>query len=983
MAGATSGVGVGVGIAASSPLAPEEARASFRLADPELRVELVAAEPLVTSPVAIAWDAHGKLFVAEMNDYPTAPGGGRIRRLTDKDGDGRMDLSTVFAEGLRFPSSVLPWRDGLLVASAPDILYFRDLDGDGRADERQVWFTGFAEGNQQLRVNGLTWNLDNWVYGANGRSDGEIRGARLPEPLSLRRRDFRFRPDTGEVEGLAGPSQFGLGFDAGGRRFLSWNTNPLRHEVIPARYLEGAAALPGIESLQDCLPPNDDQRVFPLAPAPRTFNRESVSRFNALAGLHIYGGHGLGPGYVGNAFVGETLRSLVHRRVLEPSGATFVARRAPAEQDREFLASTDPWFHPVNLATGPDGALYVCDFYRRWVEHPGFVPEKFRTEIDWREGAEHGRLWRVTRGRRESAGSENTARLAFRSERDLVARLGHPNAWQRLTAQRLLVEDHPAGAATAALVRRLEHVLDSREPDVPSPLGRLHALATLEGIGRLHVETLLRRVEDADPDVRVLALEFLETRLRPVGTNAPVLAPSHPAALRAVLRLAEDPVPEVRLRAALAAGALPVADRAFVLATVVRKNVADPWIGNAALVAGAGIPHALAASLRADAGPGWVPFLAQLGRLMGQQPRLGEIADTLDAAGDVGEPARSTFRVAVLAGVAEGLIRSGRGPGLWLVADTNAPVFRETSRVAERLLQDTNEVLSLRVLALGLRIATGTPSELDRLHPYLLPRHPLELQRTAVDRLAAAAGADERRTRRLLAEAPGYAAPIRRRLLALAARALPTAVPLVEAFESGTLAAAELDASARDALLRLPSPALRDRANRLWAARVTEGGDRSALVERYQAALAKPGDPRRGAALFAAQCAVCHRVGGLGGQVGPDLTGIGSRASEVLIGDILDPGRQVAPDHLAYTVATRDGEAHTGLLVSETEAGVTLRQAQVPDRTFPRAVIASLRVESRSLMPEGLESAISVAAMSDLLAFLGDPLPELLPAEAE
>ena len=157
------------------PLSPAESQREIQLADPDLVIELVASEPAVNSPVAVTWDEFGRMYVVEMSDYPTAETGGRIRQLSDRDGDGVFESATTFADGLKFPTAALPWNGGLLVTSAPDILFFKDTDGDGRADERKVILTGFAEGNQQLRVNGLLWGLDNWVYGANGRSGGAVR----------------------------------------------------------------------------------------------------------------------------------------------------------------------------------------------------------------------------------------------------------------------------------------------------------------------------------------------------------------------------------------------------------------------------------------------------------------------------------------------------------------------------------------------------------------------------------------------------------------------------------------------------------------------------------------------------------------------------------------------------------------------------------------------------------------------------------------
>lgn len=449
--------------ATAAPLIPEHELATFHLADPDLRVELVAAEPDVISPVSIAFDARGRIFVAEMIDYPLGPEGGQIRYLEDRDADGRFETATVFASKLPYPNGVLPWNNGVLVTAAPDILFLKDIDGDNRADERRVVLTGFAQGNQQLRVNGLLWGLDNWVYGANGRSDGTVYGK------SLKGHDFRFRPGTGEFETLAGRSQFGLARDEWGNRFLSWNTIAVRHEVIPERYLLRNPNFSGAEGVFDITEPGDKGEVFPLTPAPLTFNKESTSHFNALAGLTVYRG---------DAFVGETLRNLVHRRRLVPDGATFIAKRV--EHGKEFLASTDPWFHPVNFANGPDGALYIVDFYRQWVEHPHYVPEKLRESQAWRTGAEHGRIWRVVNNNERI--NHRAPKLDQATPAQFVDSLKNANPWWRDTAQRLLIEREARDAIP--LLKRV--LLET------NPIPAIHALWILEEFGALD-DMLLRQ----------------------------------------------------------------------------------------------------------------------------------------------------------------------------------------------------------------------------------------------------------------------------------------------------------------------------------------------------------------------------------------------------------------------------------------------------------------------------------------------------------
>lgn len=527
---------------AEGPKSADAERPLLHLADPSLEIDWVAAEPQVVSPVAMAWDARGFLYVAEMRDYPNAADGGTIRRLEDRDGDGRYETASVYAQGLPFPNSVLPHRDGVLVTAAPDLLFLRDTDGDGRADVTEVLFSGFGTGNQQLRANGLRWGLDGWVYGANGRSDGAIVSRRRSgDPMqSLKGRDFRFRPDTGLFETLAGRSQFGLAGDDWGHRFLSWNTVPLRHEVIPDVFLARSQALAAVDPLADLLPAGDRGEVFPKTPAPKVFNNESGRHFNALSGLHVFNGDALGEAYRGDAFVGESLLNLVHRRGLVPDGATFRAERR--ESGSEFLAGSDPWFHPVQLATGPDGALYVADFYRRFVEHPDWVAKDTRGRVAWSEGKSHGRVWRIGREGQRRAPQRPPFR-ADASLASLVASLDTANGWRRDTARRLLWERGDAAALGS---------LQSAVNRWNRPESRVAALSTWSVLGGDDPRWLARLLDDPNARIRAaaacLAGEWLSGKPRKdtdsAGARALISAladragePDVPAALRVALAL--------------------------------------------------------------------------------------------------------------------------------------------------------------------------------------------------------------------------------------------------------------------------------------------------------------------------------------------------------------------------------------------------------------------------------------------------------------
>jgi putative membrane-bound dehydrogenase-like protein len=548
-----------------TPLTPQQELSTFELADGRLTVELVASEPELDSPVAISWDADGRLFVAEMIDYPLGPTAGRIRLLEDVDGDGRYEKAYVFADKLRFPNGVLAARGGVFVTAAPDLLFLKDSDGDMRADEQRVVFTGFGEGNQQLRANRLTWGLDNWIYGANGRSDGLVRRPDESErqAVSIRGHDFRFSPDGSRFEATSGQSQFGQGSDDWGNRFLSWNTIPIRHALFDQKFLDRNPTL-AAEGARDIAESSDNGRVFPTSPRPQTFNSERTDYYNALCGLTIFRGDALGREYAGNAFVGESLTNLVHRRALSGEGASFVSRRG--DHGREFLSSSDPWFHPVYMTTGPDGALYIVDFYRRWVEHPQFVAESLRKSVDWRQGAGHGRIWKVSR--RDLTWPPRPApRMSRESAGQLAKHLESPNGWWRDTAQRLLVERNDPQAVP--LLRTLAG-------NARSPQAKAHAISTLETLGHLDDGSLAHAMDDGDAHVRQIAMRLAAPRL-----------PTSAVLRDATLRLADFPSTLVRFQAAMSLGSIESPAKVATLVKLANLEVRDPLVA-LAIVGSAG-----------------------------------------------------------------------------------------------------------------------------------------------------------------------------------------------------------------------------------------------------------------------------------------------------------------------------------------------------------------------------------------------------------
>ncbi len=539
------------------PKSPEEALASFRVRA-GFRVELVAAEPVVVDPVAFDWGADGRLWVVEMRDYPLGldghgQPGGVIKILADADGDGRFETATIFLDGVSFPSSVMPWRKGALIAAAPDLIYAEDTDGDGKADLKKVLFTGFVEGNQQHRFNGFEWGQDGWIYAANGDSGGQVRSAATGKTISISGRDFRFHPDTGEFETVSVQTQFGRRRDDWGNWFGNNNPTWLWHVTMPEHYLRRNPRLAVKSGRHELANYEDSTRVFPAsAPMVRPNQPQSLNHVTSGCSPCPYRDDLFGPDFATTVFACEPVHNVVHREVLERAGAGFTSHRAKGEERSEFLASTDNWFRPVTAKVGPDGALYIADMYRFVLEHPEWISPEMQARLDLRAGTDKGRLYRVVP---EGKARRPIPDLTRMTSAELVAAMDTPSGRQRDLVQRLLV-DRGDRSAVDALRRLLE--------PTHAPQVRLQALATLGMLAGLTMESLTLALDDPHPAVRCEALRQCEERPAFADALFPVVA-----------ALAADSDAAVRLQAAFSLGSWPAEKAEPVLRSLVAREDAD------------------------------------------------------------------------------------------------------------------------------------------------------------------------------------------------------------------------------------------------------------------------------------------------------------------------------------------------------------------------------------------------------------------------
>lgn len=975
------------------PLAPGDSMKHMHL--PEgFRVELFAAEPDIVKPIAMTFDARGRLWIIESTDYPNnvlpnGQGHDRIKICEDTDGDGRADKFTIFADRLNIPTSLHPFGDGVLVAAAPDILFLRDTDGDDRADAREVLYTGFGRSDTHAVHSNFRYGLDNWIWATIGYSGAEVKVGDKVHRFAAG--VFRFRPDGTELEVLT-PTQsntWGLGFNEAGDPFLSKaNDDHSLHLAIPNRYFEMVRGWHGVGNVGIA----DHKRFHPVSDDIRQVDWHGG--YTAASGQTVYAASSFPEAYRDRAaFVCEPTGHLIHVDFLVPHGTSFVAR-----DGFNLLASTDPWTAPIETQVGPDGALWFIDWYNYIVRHnptpPGYTTGIGNAYVTPDRDQSHGRIYRIVHA---SAPEGKPPRLSQASIEDLVAALGNDNQWWRMTAQRLLVERR--GEIDFVPLARMATGDDSR--------AAMHALAALAGRGAFQTEpspwldTLHQALEHSSSPARRAALQFLprtaESAKRILSANV-LSSHDRPLQLAALLALAEMP-------------------GSMASAHAVAKMLSDPdiaedrWLPIAAVAALApSTVEFLTLTLSSEPGSvpaGISPTTQTILRILSEHYARGKSREDLPRITHglaIGPPAAT---VAVIEGLLAGW------PERQPIADPNSlamdlvaclertPPEKQLSvlLLARRwgVVGGVEEAVAKMMAAMKERLADVDSSEEERLEaarrlaeisedgetlagilasvtPKTSPEYAMRLfnvlERNTSPRMGTALVA---RWRHLT---PGP----RRAALDLLLRRPAWTKALLDAMESGIIDRSDLAMDQAQQLLRYPESSIAERARLMLALSNTlPSEDRRKVLADLLPVAKEHGEENLGREVFEKNCAKCHRFNGVGQSIGPELTGIAARTREDILADILDPNRSVEGNFRQYTVATTDGLLRTGLLLSESRTAIELLDSQAEKHVLLRDDIEEMTSSKLSVMPEGFEklSRQELASLLDFLTARGKyyPLP--------
>ncbi|MFO0925162.1 MAG: PVC-type heme-binding CxxCH protein [Pirellulales bacterium] len=941
----------------TSPLAPQES-VQWMEVEEGMQVRLVASEPHVVDPVAIQIDAVGRLWAVEMRDYPNGvadnqgKGIGRIVVLEDQNQDGVYDHSQVFADGLLFPTGIQLWKNGVFATVAGELIYLADENGDLKADSKEPVLRGFAVGNPQLRANHPTLAPDGWLYVANGLRGGKVQRGGAGESLDLAGRDLRYHVVTKKVEAITGPSQFGMSLDAFGYRYGCANRQPCIEALVEQSELAISPLAGFVPPWINALPSEAQSTVHPLVDAWVTSNLHS-GQFTAACGVLVTHSMQLPSTPYAHVLTCEPTGSLVQRQAISHQGRASMVVPAP---QREWLASRDPWFRPVNLMEGPYGSIYVVDMYRAVIEHPEWVPKELKNRPDERYGDTMGRVYAV--------GKQGTSeRFSFdgSSVGSLLKELESPHDWNRRTAARLLLESGDTSFVEAIKDIALRN---------PRPEVRSHAYAMLGAWNRWDEETAIASVSDLDPRVRQASWRMLSDyypertiRLREMAMEA--LTSDQPDIVRNVCwylaksqtegeTLMHDQMIERTTRAALkweedghvlmaAAAAMRFKQVPFLLSWI--RGLEAKYSRSAEPV-GASVSGSLQAIIR------FCRSIPEKELVVLQT----ECQHYMVKAG-----AEETNVAPITRSIALSLIE-----GLWNARKGSGGVNEQERHWLHPLIAKESLRSEDRMQAMRLLRFDSSQESLAILLGILQRSKEMEWQRAALSGLGCKNSSE---LEAWLFETLERGTPGLRTDVFTAIRSHPDRLlRLVERLEQGKTSIRNLDASQRQTLKAITDTKVKDRIAAILEQ--TSNPNREKVVQKYKSSMEGRGDLVSGRALFAKNCASCHRLEDVGYSVGPDISDTRDQTYEKLLISVLDPNRSIDANYFRYVAVLDDGQVVEGLLRDLSAATVTLRSQNGKDQTIEREQIQELKSMGVSLMPEGMEEQISVDQMRDILYYL-------------
>lgn len=934
------------------------------------KLELVAAEPLIYDPVDLEFNEKGDAMVLEMPGYPMEDKQSRLLVLKDNNKDGVYDSTIVFKDNLGLADSFMPYKKGVLVASPPYLLQLHDDNGDYKVEKIDTLMGGFAKENLQHNYNGLTYGIDNWIYAANGGNDGKpYWWGDTTTAMDLRGQDLRFNLETRQMERLGESSGgFGLAMDEYGRFFETHNLTHISHLVFPDRYLKGRQILPE-NTLQNISDHEEDglARIFPIGEQEDRVNHpEQSGYFSGSCGVTYYGGGAFGEKYNNTVWVADVVLNLIHVDKIKPNGASFTASRI--FENKDFLASSDRAFRPVNMSVGPDGSMYIIDIHRKVIEHPEWIPDEIEKTLDLNAGKNQGRIYKI------SSTNKSFDFKQFSSSEGLLESLKNPNQWVRNTAHRLLMENVLSNETFLGLKKLLES---------DNALARLHAIWILTYSGKLTPNEVLAALQDKNAAIRESVLKISENYLT-----------ESESILNKIIALLNDLDARVRMQAALSLSMLPENhpfyknNQDLILQSLAKtaKLPNDEWNVAAITLAAQtqivelfariyqekNVNSSLLASLALNIS-GETENVLSILRYLSTRP-ISDKEKTLV----VSQLAKHTEKVngKSIENQVSQLEQKAELDLLTSLASLRQKLklqpssqFLKYSKEASKNVLDTSLPDSVRVQYLSLLDFLPYAQKSTILFECLKNNQPLKLQENALRQLSSYR--EKEIGNKVVAMWKDLSPQTRRYASDLLLYIESNHDALLTGLEKGIINIGEMnfDLERRRTLLWwTDNENTKTRAKRLFS----DSGvsNRQAAMDKMKPSLTLKGNSINGEKVFSNTCATCHKYGSIGKEVGPVLTEISRKSKATMLHDILDPNAAVDPKYVNHSLETKSGAIHMGIVANETDKSVTIHKIGGEKVLINKSEIKKFRSLGTSLMMEGFENALSNQEMADLLEFL-------------
>lgn len=1017
----------------SRKLTPElqKALADFEIAE-DFEIELFAAEPLIADPVAMEIDENGKVYVVEMHGYPLDKSGtGKVKILKDTDADGYPDQSVVFADSLVLPTGIMRWKKGVIVTDPPHVLYLEDTNNDDKADIRKILLTGFALSNPQHNLNNPIFGLDNWIYLAHessitpnvyknefGDEGTEIHFPDKPEiklPQNANGRNVRFKPDTYELEMLSGETQFGQTFDEFGHHILTSNAHHLFHEVIADRYLRRNPDLLVADATQSMPDHGDACEIYPITQNPEHQLLTDVGVVTSSCGVTWYLGGLFSEKYKNMTFIAEPVHNLVHADIVKENGASFIASRA--FEKKEFLASKDAWFRPINFYTAPDGGLYVLDYYRQIVEHPEWMAEDIGKSGKLYNGTDKGRIYRIfPKDKAEKQTFKKFASLGQLSDKELVNFLKSPNIWYRRTAQRLLLD-----RKNPETIPLLKEIVKANE----SPESVVHALWTLQGLGEMGGEEEIFKIalKNESAGVRENAIKVLEYEMdKAIKSGGDVNSSIFYNVLN-LDNLKNDPSPKVRYQLLCMLGFLNDEKSLAVRNELLVKDIEDKWVHYAALSAsqgkemevfdfavknlgkapteGKGLFFANVCGLIAlsedkekigsliekilqntDNQNAWwqaasLEGIVNASRAWGREFKNLEF-ENQESRGEPSGIENTKYRIQNTIQKVQKLLLAnlsvGKAPelqkasirALEVIGLPQENVLKPFVTNALNVLNNKNAEENAKASAIGLLALYQPEKYAAQIQEVITPQSSIDVQKIAIQALNKTKGAQV--CSFLLKEWANFTPEIKDEAIGVFMKNTERTQFLLTALEKKQIPSSAIAWHNQVRLMNNDDMEIRQKARKILAVNET---DKATILEKYKSAFAEKGDEINGLKVYNTYCAQCHQINGnLGKNIAPDLGTLRNRQPLSIALEILLPSNSIADGYEYWTVERKNGEKSYGIISTETATAITLKNLAGVETIIPRSEIVKLSASNTSIMPAGFEQSLDPKAMNDLVSFI-------------